>query len=67
VKKILGSMIAVALFSLASASTAKPLPSAPDCSWLDNGGCVYSWDPDSSCCLAPGPEPGQFCPNYCYL
>jgi hypothetical protein len=38
---------------------------APDCGVFDFGACVYSWDPDSCCCLAESP-PWQVCRSACF-
>jgi hypothetical protein len=41
-------------------------PPPPDCAQFDFGGCVYSWDSSSQCCVAPPPSPGFFCPDACF-
>jgi hypothetical protein len=73
-KKRLGFALGLALSLLSmvpavSSADPKDCPVDPDCSQYDSGGCIYTWYPDSSCCVAPPIEvpPYQIqCPTVCF-
>jgi hypothetical protein len=37
-----------------------------DCSPFDHEGCIYSFDAESNCCVAPPPSPETVCPYACF-
>jgi hypothetical protein len=46
---------------------AGPVEPTEDCSRYDSGGCIYSWDYDRQCCVAPPTSGGAFCPDTCSM
>jgi hypothetical protein len=41
-----------------------PVACEQDCRPFDHGGCIYSWDPDTACCVAFNDD--YICPYACF-